>query len=144
MLESGVPLANVIAQMKTFRDQIVNQAVAFGFNKKQIQALINAVDLGDAALAKFIEQLAKFEEEAQGAEAAAKAAAEAARKKREEEAAAARKREADAKKDKFDPLNAPVAQPGVRDVHVHLPFGDPEAVALGVANRLAYDQVTSW
>lgn len=136
MLESGVPIANVIAQMKAFRNQIVAQAVAFGFNRKQIDALIKTVGLDNAALKDFIDQLARFEQEARNAEEAAKAAADAAAKKKAAEDAA--------DKEKKDPANAPVAQPGVRDVHVHLPFGDPEAVALGVANRLAYDAVTAW
>jgi tape measure domain-containing protein len=135
LLNAGASADQVAAAVRKLRDQLIRQATAFGFNAAQIAALIETAGLSDTALAAFIAQMRKFQEEAAGAtDAAKKAAEEAARRKAEEEAAA---------RGESTPTSG-IPQPLVGTIEVNLPYGDPEAVALAVANRVAYDAVTSW
>jgi len=132
LLGAGVAPATVIAQIESLRNSLVNQATAMGFNRTEVNKLIDELGLSDTALTEFINQLNEFNKAAADATQVSKEAREeAARKKAEEEAGK-------------DPTNLAVFQPGVRDVHVHLPFGNPEAVGMAVANRLAYDSLTSF
>ena len=112
-LEAGTPVAEVVLRMKQMRNELVQNAVAMGFNKDQINALVTTMGLSNAQLVEFTNNLADANSE----------------------------------------FNAPTVPTfpgrvigpggqlpaGVRDIHVHLPFGDPEAVALGVSNRLAFE-----
>jgi hypothetical protein len=44
MIAAGIPIADVLTNIRTMRDQIVNQAVAFGFNREQVLALVQAIE----------------------------------------------------------------------------------------------------
>ena len=112
-LEAGQPLASVIKQMKTMRDALVKNLIAMGFDTKQIQQLVSLMGLSNAQLAEFAKNLADAN--------------------------------AEAAKPTTPTVGGNVIGPGgqlpvgVRDIHVHLPFGDPEASALAVSNRMAFE-----
>lgn len=114
LIESGASASAVAAQMKGLRDQFLRQATAFGFNGAQLAALVEQAGLSDSALANFIKQMADFERQAKEA---AKAAGELG----------------------TDPDM--MRRPAVEQIHVHLPYGDPEAAALAVSNRLAFERL---
>ena len=115
--EAGTPVATVVARMKEMRNQLVQQAVSMGFNREQIQQLVELMGLSNTQLAEFIRHLEELNEEIE------------------------------------NPSTPP--QPGLtigpggrlpegfRELHVHLPFGDPEAVARAVDNRLAFELATA-
>jgi tape measure domain-containing protein len=132
MIDAGIPIANVLTNVRTLRDQIINQAVAFGFNRAQVQSLVEMLGLSNSQLADFIKQLNNFTNEAKNAEqVAAEAAAEA--KKRQEDAAAGKIVGSES-----------IPRARINELHIHVPTGDPEAVALVVGNRLAYERVAAW
>lgn len=112
MLAAGTPIDSVIVQMKNYRNSIVQQARAFGFNAAEINKLVETVGLSDSALAEFVRQMREFD----------KAVREGQR----------------------PDVTSPIApqdagdRPVVENMNIYLPYGDPEAVGLGVANRLAY------
>jgi TP901 family phage tail tape measure protein len=112
-LEAGRPVAQVREQMAKMRDELVKNLVEMGFNTQQIQQLVNLMGLSNAQLAEFTGNLAAANDEFQ---------------------------------------NPPTpSTPGltigpggrlpahVGEIHVHVPFGDPEAVALATTNRLAFE-----
>jgi TP901 family phage tail tape measure protein len=117
-LEAGTPVATVVERMREMRNQLVQQAVSMGFNRQQIQQLVELMGLSNSQLTEFIKHLAELNEEI---------------------------------------TNPPVAPPqpgltigpggelpvGFRELHVHVPFGDPEAVAAAVNNRLAFELSTA-
>ena len=142
LLGAGYTAAQVAAQVRTYRDQLVNQAVAFGFNRTQVNALVNSLGLSNSALANFIRQMQAFDAQAKAAAATAKKAAEEAARREAEEKRKEAEREAEQGRQDSREGNLPL--PRIQELHVHVPSGDPEAVALVTANRLAYEDLTQW
>ena len=113
LLASGYSTDLVVARVNQFRDSLVQWAVALGFQKTQVDALIDQVGISATTVAEFTKQMKAFQDAAAGA-AQPPAAGE------------------------------DVAGPRIGELHIHIPSGDPEAVALVAANRLAYQNLTSW
>ena len=113
-LEAGTPVATVVQRMKEMRNELVGNTVAMGFNRDQITALVELMGLSNEQIAQFTKNLAAANNELENPPA-------------------------------VPTFPGPVIGPGgrlptqVRDIHVHVPFGDPEAVALATTNRLAWD-----
>lgn len=139
MLEAGVSASSAVEQMKALRNSIVNQAVAFGFNRTQIQALIEAVGLSDAQLGAFITQLNAFNREAANAE---KVASQAAKAAAERERAEKEKEEREAREKALAEAQAIVNRPTIERLIIQVPYGDPEAIALTTFNRVSYGLLT--
>lgn len=135
LLESGRTPTQVADAVRTLRNQLIRAATAFGFNATQLQNLVNTAGLSEAQLVDLIKQMAAFEQAAKGADKAAKdaaAAAEAKRKKEEEEA------------NQPEPAPKPedpgfVPRPTSVVVNLTTPYGDPEAIGLGVLNAIAME-----
>ena len=54
LLTAGESTDSVVAKLKQLRNNLVDQAKAFGFNATSIDALVKAAGLSDTALADFI------------------------------------------------------------------------------------------
>ena len=112
-LEAGQPVETVVARMREMRRELVQQAVSMGFNRDQIRQLVELMGLSNSQLADFIENLGDLNDEIENPP--------------------------------VPPGTGLTIGPGdrlpegFRDLHVHLPFGDPEAVAHAVSNRLAFE-----
>jgi hypothetical protein len=115
LLTAGESTDSVVGKLKQLRNNLVAQAKAFGFNASAIDALVTAAGLSDTALGDFIKQLNDYTQAVKDAAGATPGA----------------------------PNGTNVARP-IGELHVHVPYGDPEAVALATANRIAYDSLTSW
>jgi len=109
MLEAGQSADQVVSNLRGFRDNLVNSAIAFGFNATQIAALVEQVGLSDTALANFIQQIRDFEAAAAGAAAALPGA------------------------------NDQAPRPTIENLNLVVPYGDPEAIGLAVLNRVAFE-----
>jgi ribosomal protein L12E/L44/L45/RPP1/RPP2 len=136
-LQAGMDPATVFAFARQYRDELINSAVGATGDPTTINALIEALGLSEGALNAFWQQVL----------AATDAAAEHA--KTLDEAAAAEKAKEEAEKKagedqekEIERLKELIRLAGINtrpiDVHVSPPFGDPEAIGLGVANRVAY------
>jgi hypothetical protein len=115
LLQAGETSESVTAKIKELRNSLVAQAKTFGFNADGINALVEAAGLSDTALADFIKQLNDYTEAIKSATAATP-----------------------------DGVAGQGVSRPIGELHVHVPYGDPEAVALATANRIAYDSLTSW
>jgi hypothetical protein len=135
MIDAGIPIADVIGNVRTLRDQLVNQAVAFGFNRKQVETLVDIIGLSNTQLGEFIKQFNNFNTAAAGAE---KVAADAAKAAAAREKAEAEREAREAREKALAESKAIVNRPTIERLIVQLPTGDPEANALAVWNRFSY------
>lgn len=129
LLESGRSAGDVTSVLNDYVNQLVTQAVAAGFNQADVLTLADAFGLSSSALADFVNQLAQLTDEAKKAKEAATANGGlpsvpgfGAPRPTSQYGAPARN---------FDRFASPI------NVALSLPYGDPEAVAMAVANRLA-------
>lgn len=115
-LEAGRPVSAVVKQMKAMRNQLVQTLVAQGFDRDRIMELVRLMGLSNEQLAEFAANLAEANAQVPGP----------------------------------PPVTGPgpgglVVGPGgtlpqpVRDIHIHMPTGDPMANALTMTNRLAFE-----
>lgn len=156
MIESGVGAAAAVAQMKQFRNTLVQQAVAFGFNRAEVQKLVESMGLSDTQLATFIRELNAFNKAAADAVAVSNAATAAANaktraeeraRKAEEEARKAEeakrkaeeeKKEREEREKALNEAKLAVNRPTIETLIIQPPYGDPEAIALATFNRINY------
>ena len=122
VVASGRSTNEAAAAAKFQRDQLIGQARALGLNRSAIDDLIRTLGLSNA-------QIDEWARSVRNAENAARAATEAERQRIAAEQAAA----AQAANVAPETLQQPV----FRDLNIVTPAGDPEAVALYVANRVA-------
>jgi TP901 family phage tail tape measure protein len=109
-LKSGAPVGQVVRQMKGMRDRFIAGAKSMGLNGKQLHELVKMLGLTDAQLKAFTKSV----------------------------------------KDLKDEVDKPVKPPGtpggpgrlpgplVGSINISVPYGDPEAIGMAVANRLAW------
>lgn len=161
LLEAGRSLESVVFETKAWRDNLVNSAIAAGFSADEVAKLIDQLGLSDEALANFGKQARNLTDEAtqpatsrraeqeqkekeeeekrkkEQEEEERKQKEESDRKEREQEAEAQRKREDDLR-ERLRRLEDPRLQRNlVQNISVTVPYGDPQAVALATANRVA-------
>lgn len=133
LLASGVSAADVAQQTRTLRDQLVAQAQALGFNQQQIAELLTQLGLSDSSLNDFVSQIQAVQAAAQSASVSA---ADLAAQQAAQDEAARLAAEAAARQ---QALQDPRFQSQViQNLTVTIPYGDPRAVALAAANRLAF------
>ena len=168
LIDSGRPVSEAIREGKVYRDQIVALAQSYGWSSETINRLVNDLGLGNDQLVAFAKNVdavtiatkaATAEaEKALAAQKAAEANQKAAQDLAEKQAAWA-KEQADAAKEAADAAEearkraqededrrlaaikdppAYLAPPVFRDLIIQSPSGDPEAVALATANRVAF------
>jgi len=133
LLESGRSASSVVKETKDLRNQLIEQAFALGFNGEQVAKLLRELGLSDEALDQFVKQVGTVKKEA-----SKKVESAEEKKKREEDA----EKQAEAIAKAFaqqQALDDPRFQRNViENVQVVVPYGDPQAVALATANRLAF------
>jgi tape measure domain-containing protein len=116
------------------RDELLGAAAAQGLDMNIVNLMIDQLGLSEAALSDFWHQvqIATTEAERHAAALKAEADAEAAKKAAEE-----------AEQKEIERLTELLRLAAVNtrpiEVNVTPPFGDPEAVGLGVANRIAFE-----
>jgi len=160
LIQSGRPLSNVISDTRLLRDQLIGQARAAGATSAQIRDMIQRLGLADNQLANFVkqveatqkaaEQAAKEAERLRKEEQKQRDAEEKARRayqererrereeerRREQEARDQERREREAEERRRRETTLPPA--AFENLIIQTPAGDPEAVALLIANRVAY------
>jgi TP901 family phage tail tape measure protein len=57
LIESGRGARSSVKEMKQYRDALVKQAVSMGFNREQVQQLVQTMGLSDDQLARYVERL---------------------------------------------------------------------------------------
>ncbi|WP_373071413.1 tape measure protein [Gemmatimonas sp.] len=154
LLAAGRPLSNVIGETSAWRDQLINSAVSAGANADQVNELINILGLSTVQLSDWAGEVARATEAvklATSAEEARLAAAELARvraeaaeeaekvaEKAKRDAEDARREEERNRPDEPDEVDPVLPPPIFRDLILNVPTGDPEAIALATANRVAF------
>jgi TP901 family phage tail tape measure protein len=136
LLESGASVDVAVGSMQALRNEMVAATEAVGANQLEINALLHVLGLTQPQLGEFIAQVNALNAAA-GQPGAAPASKEAEDRAREEAQKAVYEAQIEALKEQ---LRVAGASGAGREIHVHVPYGDPEAVGLGVANRLAFDQ----
>ena len=149
VLASGRSLEEVADAARFQRDQLVGTAAAFGLTGTSLNELVRQLGLTNEQIDQFVASTREAEraaaaagDEAERALAAQKAA-EAAQKAWEEASAAAEKAaqaaaERQREEEERERREFTFRQPVFRDLIVQSPSGDPEAVALAAANRVAF------
>jgi hypothetical protein len=126
LLRAGFTPAQVAAEIAKLRQQALDVASFLGFDTATIDAFFVSLGLSASSLELFASQLLTETERL--------------KKEAEAEEAAKRKEEADAAKSEADAAAEQRAEQPIEqtvNVNLALPFADPEAVALAVANRTA-------
>jgi hypothetical protein len=145
LLHSGEAVGAVVSQIQSLRDAMTGAAAEVGASQDELHRLVEALGLTDAQLGSFINQVNALTTAAatpvtppksQAQQQAEDEASRQAERAREDAERAVYEAQIEALKEQ---LRIAGAGGTVREVHVHVPYGDPEAVGLGVANRLAYD-----
>jgi hypothetical protein len=121
-LQSGATVAETQAAVLQKRAEALDIAAFLGFDRTQIDDFFNGLGLSASGLETFASQLLTETERL--------------KKEAEQEEAERRKSEADAGKSEADAAAEQTIEQTV-NVNLALPFADPEAVALAVANRTA-------
>lgn len=116
LLEAGTPAAAVRTSIIALVSQFRATAVSAGFTAAAIDKLIADMGLSTTALNDFIAQLNAFTAATNAANAATDAATAA---------------------------GGTVGR-AVGELHVHVPYGDPEAVGRATVNAMAYGGPTTW
>lgn len=114
LIAQGVPLDQVSAKLQAYVDDLVTTATNLGFNQDELLALIATLGLSDEAIAAFIDQVNSLGTTASTATPTPKPG------------------------DETDATTVdPVRFKPVQNFIINLPDGDPQAVALAVANAQA-------
>jgi tape measure domain-containing protein len=152
LIDGGRSASSAVAEAKVYRDQLLAVAKATGTPVAVFDEMIRQLGLADDQLNKFVVDVekttaaVKAATEAERRRIAAEEAAKAAEEKREKDEEDRRERERaeeeqrrqreaeEAERNRTASITAPV----FRDLIVQTPTGDPEGVALFVANRVAF------
>ncbi len=159
LIEAGRPLSNVVAETRAWRDSLANTARGFGATDAEINEMLTTLGLTDGQLDSFVSTFEQLNQQVAAGNTAAierlrvereRVAAERerqrqeeadaeAKRKREEAEAQAREDEERAKKDAENKQRQIESRPPpvFRDIIINPPTGDPEAIALATANRVA-------
>lgn len=145
LIDGGRSAQSAVNEAKVYRDQLLAVAKATGQPVAIFEEMIRQLGLADDQLIKFVSDVEKTTKAVRAsteaerrrlqAESQAERDREAAEKRAEEEAERARQRERDLEEAN---RTASITAPVFRDLVVQTPTGDPEGVALFVANRVAF------
>jgi TP901 family phage tail tape measure protein len=148
-VEAGGDINSVIAEAQRYREMLTGTAAQYNANADQVNALLDQLGISDGALNTFRQQVAALNEQANQVRQPTPDAREEERAREEaerarEEAERARvEAEKAAQQAEIDRLKEELRRQGIDsrpiDIHVAVPYGDPEAIGLGVVNRLAFE-----
>lgn len=143
LLDAGRPIESVVNDVAFLRDQLVNAARAagseLGTNAGVVDRLLEQLGLTNSQLDDFVKSVREVERATEQATREAEARIEAERLREEQEQRA--REEEDRRREEERNTPAPpgfLPPPLFRDLIVQTPAGNPEAVALETANRVAF------
>lgn len=124
LFEAGTPIGEITAELQFMRKALLDTAGAAGFNRAEIEALVDSLGLSTGAIDSLATATANAQQKVTDAAAAEKAKADAAEQRQADlQAADEKQRELDK------------AASTIINNNIVVPYGDMEAIALAVSNR---------
>lgn len=138
LLEAGRAVDGVIFETKAWRDQLIGAAKAANASDAQILALVQTLGLSNTQLADWAKNVKATTDAAQKASEAERQRLALEEQYRKDQEAAAKIAEAASNRAEADAAAVNLPPPIFRDLVIQPVGGDPEAIALATANRVAF------